>query len=121
MSIADDREYQITQNKLAGVREAIARIEKAPLTGSPVARSASLRSLRVYENQLVEEHARPGILSGPLLSAESFPHSVKMRMGILNAQGPRMDSGASSNGFWGQQQWILGPARITAASGVHRW
>ena len=64
MSIADDREYPITQNKLAGVREAIARIEKAPLAGSPAARSASLRSLCVYENQLVEELVRYEIQQG---------------------------------------------------------
>jgi hypothetical protein len=64
MSITDDREYGITQDKLAGVREAIARIEKAPLTGSAAARSASLRSLRTYENQLVEELVRYEIQQG---------------------------------------------------------
>jgi hypothetical protein len=64
MSITDEREYQITQDKLAGVREAIARIEKAPLTGSPAARSASLRSLRAYEKQLIEELVRYEIQHG---------------------------------------------------------
>jgi len=64
MGIADDREYRITQDRLAGVREAIARIERAPLTGSPAARSASLRSLRAYENQLIEELVRYEIQQG---------------------------------------------------------
>jgi hypothetical protein len=58
MTITDERQYQMTQDKLAGVRETIVRIEKAPVTGSPAARAASLRSLRAYENQLVEELVR---------------------------------------------------------------
>ncbi len=41
--------------------------------------------------------ARPGIPSGPPPVAESVPHSVPMRIGILDPGGPRKDSGASGD------------------------
>ena len=63
MSVASQREYQLTQTKLASLREMIARIEARP-TISAAGRSASLRSLRDYANQLVEELVRYEISQG---------------------------------------------------------
>jgi hypothetical protein len=58
MSVSDEHEYELTQSKLEDVRRVIASIERRPVTGNPAARAASLRSLRAYENQLVEELVR---------------------------------------------------------------
>lgn len=58
MKIADEQEYGLTQAKLEGVRATIARIESEAQAGSPSARAVSLRSLRAYANQLIEELTR---------------------------------------------------------------
>ena len=61
--IGSAAEYELTLSKLAHVRETIDRIEKRPGSNSAL-RSASLRSLRAYGNQLVEELIRYEIAHG---------------------------------------------------------
>ena len=82
--------------------------------------------------------ARPGIPFGPPHAAESVPHSMTMKMGLRQAEGPRKDSGASEldcpctggraagfhdheggtlpgrrpqKGFWGQRRGFWGQRR----------
>jgi len=56
-------EYELTRSKLANVRETIGRIENRPESNG-AARAASLRSLKAYANQLVEEIIRYEIANG---------------------------------------------------------
>jgi hypothetical protein len=53
--VANEHEYELPRSKPDGVRQMIADIERRPTTGAGAARATSLRSLRAYENQLVEE------------------------------------------------------------------
>lgn len=61
--ISSASEYELTRSKLANVRETIGRIEGRAESNS-AARAASLRSLRAYANQLVEEMIRYEIAQG---------------------------------------------------------
>lgn len=61
--IGSASEYELTRTKLANVRETIGRIESRPESNT-AARAASLRSLRAYANQLVEEMIRYEIDEG---------------------------------------------------------
>ena len=72
MSIANDREYGLTRCKLDNVREMIASIERRPPAATSAARSASLRSLRAYENQLAEELVRYVTHSCPEVSVRTI-------------------------------------------------
>lgn len=55
--ISSAGEYTLTRSKLTNVCETISRIEKRQESNS-VLRAASLRSLRAYANQLIEEIIR---------------------------------------------------------------
>jgi hypothetical protein len=54
----NQREYELTRSKLEDLRRTIAKIESRPAIPGSSARAASLRSLRAYEIQLVEELIR---------------------------------------------------------------
>lgn len=54
MRIASEPEYRITQSKLVDLNDTIRTIEARGDTSAP-ATAASLRSLRAYANQLIEE------------------------------------------------------------------
>ncbi len=57
MSIATKQEYTLTESKLASVRKTMAKIESDQGAPAPT-QAASLRSLRAYTNQLIEELVR---------------------------------------------------------------
>jgi len=56
--IGSDTEYELTQSKLKNVRETMTSLEGRSEPGSGRVRAASLRSLKAYANQLVEELIR---------------------------------------------------------------
>lgn len=63
MSIASPREYEVTKEKLRGVMEMLAALDRRPAR-TVHGRELSRRSLRAFANQLFEELRRYEIENG---------------------------------------------------------